>query len=191
MNRRGGYPRWFAVVRRSLMTLVLAGCSAGPTTPADQSPDPTHATIEEGRFQLTFEVARTTLRPGDAIDGVATLRLLQPGPGALSGSGTGVLGFSFHEVGGAGRTVEPVFTADCVPHRIGVGTPITSTIVKSGAVSGSEPDAAFKRSFLDDPLVHLPIGTWDITAQASFVDGANCDGQGHSIRATVRVRVTE
>ena len=102
-----------------------------------------------------------------------------------------MLAFSFHEVGGAGRSVEPVFTADCVPHRIGVERPITSTIVKSGAVSGSEPDAAYKRSFLDDPLVHLPIGTWDITAQAGFVDGANCEGPGHSIRATVRVRVTE
>lgn len=102
-----------------------------------------------------------------------------------------MLAFSFHEVGGAGRSVEPVFTADCVPHRIGVERPITSTIVKSGAVSGSEPDAAYKRSFLDDPLVHLPIGTWDITAQAGFVAGANCEGPGHSIRATVRVRVTE
>ena len=180
-----------SMIRRSLVALLLVGCTAGPTTPADQSPDPTHSTVDEGRFQLTFVVARTTLRPGDAIDGVATLRLLQPGPGALSGSGTGVLAFSFHEVGGAGRAVEPVFRADCVPHRIGVGQPITSTIVKSGAVSGSEPDAAFKRSFLDDPLVHLPIGTWDITAQAGFVDGANCEGQGHSIRAAVRVLVTE
>jgi hypothetical protein len=191
MNGLGGFPLTSAMVRRSLVALVIAGCSAGPTTPADRLPDPTHSTIEDGRFQLTFVVARTTLRPGDAIEGVATLRLLQPGPGALSGSGTGVLAFSFHEVGGAGRTVDPVFTADCVPHRISVERPITSTIIKSGAVSGSEPDAAFKQSFLDDPLVHLPIGTWDITAQAGFVDGANCEGQGHSIRATVRVRVTE
>jgi hypothetical protein len=174
-----------------LAALILAGCSVGPTTPADRSPDPTHSTVEDGRFRVAFIVARTTLRPGDAIDGVATLSLLQNGPGALSGSGTGVFGFSFHEVGGGGRGIDPVFTADCTPYRIGVEQPITSAIIKSGAVSGAEPDAAFKSSFLDDPIVRLPIGMWDITAQAGFVDGANCEGEGHSIKATVRVQVTE
>jgi hypothetical protein len=68
---------------------------------------------------------------------------------------------------------------------------VNSTIIKSGAVSGDEPDAAFKSLFLNDRVVRLPVGTWDITAQAGFVDGANCEGQGHTIKATVRVHVTE
>lgn len=181
----------YATINLSLIALIVVGCTTGPTTPPNQSPDPTQATVDDGRFQVTFVVARTTLRPGDTIDGVATLHMLHAGPGELSGSGTGVFGFSFHEVDGAGRGMDPVFTADCVPYRIGIDLPITSPIVKSGAVSGDEPDAAFKSSFLKDSGVRLPVGTWDITAQAGFVDGANCDGEGHTIKATVRVHVTE
>lgn len=174
-----------------LAALIVAACTAGTTTAPDQSPDPTHSTVDEGRFQVTFSIARTTLRPGDAVDGSATLRLVRNGPGALSGSGSGIFSFSFHEIGGDGRSLDPVFRADCVPYRLGVESPIVSGIMKSGAVSGDEPDAAFKRALLDDPGVRLPSGLWDISAVAGFVDGSNCEGEGHSIMATVRVRVTE
>jgi hypothetical protein len=174
-----------------LLGLIVAACGVGPTSGPDQPPNPTQATVDAGRFQLTFEVARTTARPGDEIKGVATLRLRDGGPGALSGSGTGLLGFSFHEVGGAGRSLDPVFTADCVPYRISIDKPIVSPIVRSGGYSGEEPDADFKRSMLEGSALRLPAGTWNITAAAGFVDGANCEGQSQSIAVTVQVEVIE
>jgi hypothetical protein len=140
---------------------------------------------------MTFAVNRATFRPGDSIEGVATLRLIAPGPGALSGSGSGLVGFAFHEVGGEGRGMDPAATSDCAPYHISIDMPITFAIVKSGGVSGDEPDAAFKRAFLDGPIVRLPAGTWDITARASFTDGAACEGPSIDIPATVRVVVSD
>jgi hypothetical protein len=179
--------RWFLL--GVIVACCGAGCGAGTTSGPDESPNPTQATVEAGRFQLTFEIARTVGRPGDVIEGVATLRLLENGPGALSGSGSGLLGFSFHEVGGAGRSLDPVFTSDCAPYRISVDKPISSPIVRSGGYSADEPDAEFKRSLLEGSVLRLPAGTWNITAQAGFIDGANCEGQSQSIAVSVQVRV--
>ena len=179
------------MTRWCLLGLVVAACGGGPTSAPDERPNPTQAAVDVGRFQLTFDVARTTARPGDEIEGVATLRLLESGPGALSGSGSGLLGFSFHEVGGEGRSLDPAFTADCAPHRISIDKPIVSPIVRSGGYSGDEPDADFKRSLLEASTLRLPAGTWNITAQAGFIDGANCEGESLSLAVTVQVVVTE
>jgi hypothetical protein len=174
-----------------LIALIVASCGSGPTSAPDQSTNPVRATVTAGRFEMTFEVNRTSARPGDLIEGTATLQLLHSGPGALSGSGSGLIGFSFHEVGGAGRSLDPIFTADCAPHRISIDHPIVSPIVRSGGYSGDEPDAEFKRSLLEGSDLRLPPGTWEITAQAGFVDGANCEGQVQSIPVTIRVVVAE
>jgi hypothetical protein len=178
------------VTRWLLLALMATGCGSGPTSGPDQPPNPMHSTATAGRFEMTFDVSRTSARPGDAIEGLATLRLLRTGPGALSGSGSGLIGFSFHEVGGAGRSLDPALTADCAPHRISIDKPITSPIVRSGGYSGDEPDAEFKRSLLEGSDLRLPAGTWDITAHSGFVDGANCQGEGQSISVTIRVVVT-
>jgi hypothetical protein len=176
--------RWFVVA------LVVAGCGSGATSAPDQPANPKQATVADGRFELTFEVARTSARPGDAIEGQATLRLVENGPGALSGSGSGLIWFSFREVGGEGRSLDPAGTADCAPYRIGLDKPIVSPVVASGGYFGDEPDAAPKKSLLDSSRLRLPTGTWEITAAAGFVDGANCEGESHAIPVTIRVVVT-
>ena len=152
------------------------------------TPDPQTATALDGRFEVRFTVDRTTLRPGDTISGRAELWLNAGGSGALSGSSE-IFGFEFLEVGGQNRAVAPVLSSDCSPHLVGAHDPLTSPIVKSGNAVPGNPNADFTRQFLDGPEIHLPAGTWDITAVAGFVDGRSCSGLPHSIRATVRVTV--
>jgi hypothetical protein len=61
--------------------------------------------------------------------------------------------------------------------------------LKSGAVADGTANAEFVRQFLEGPEIHLPVGTWDITAIAGFIDGRSCSGLPHTIRASVRVTV--
>ncbi len=171
------------------VALLAAACGPGSTTPADVTPDPQTATALAGRFEVRFTVNRTTLRTGDTISGTAELWLKAGGSGVLSGS-SDLFGFEFVEVGGQNRAVLPVVSSDCSPHQVGADRPLTSPIVKSGGVPDGNANADFVRRFLEGPDIHLPAGTWDISAVAGFVDGRACSGMGHAIRATVRVTVS-
>jgi hypothetical protein len=142
----------------------------------------------DGPFRLELVLPHLDWKPTNAITGLAILSFDGSAPTTIYGSGGGVIAFSYAEVGGS-RQVEPVWTADCGPHALDPATPINADLAKSGAVSGSEPDAGWLRSFLADPQVRLPSGTWDVTAIAMFVDGAGCSGTPHTMKATVRITV--
>ena len=172
-----------------LVALVLAGCGAGNTTPANVTPDPASATTIQGRFALAFGVERATVRPGDEVKGKATLSLLSPGGATVSGSSS-IIAFEFTQVGGEGRHVVPVRPSDCTPSRVTSNVPLVTLIAKSGAVVDG-PDADWYRSFFNDPEIHLPKGDWDITADATFFDGEGCRGAPLDLRTTVRVHVIE
>lgn len=170
--------------------IVLAACGAGSTTPGDVTPDPQTVSAIAGRFEVRFTIDRTTLRTGDNITGTAELWLRAGSSGTVTGS-SDLFGFEFVEVGGQHRAVTPVLSGDCSPHQVGSDRPLTSPIVKSGAVTEGSPNAEFMREFLAGEEIHLPAGTWDITAVAGFIDGRACSGLPHSVRATIRVTVSE
>ena len=43
-------------------------------------------------------------------------------------------------------------------------------------------------AFFEDPEFHLPPGTWDITAYASFSEG-DCSPNPHDLSAPIRIEV--
>ncbi len=174
----------------------MAACATptGSPAPAGSSPsgspganEPARAEAADGPFQLVFEVPAPTWRAGQPIDGRASLGITTGGA-EVGGSGSGLVGFEFREVGGH-RLVGPAWTADCRQYRLEAGAPLVTGIVKSGGFAGEDPDAAFYRSFFADPLVRLPAGTWEITAVADFIEGA-CDGAHHTLRAPITVTIT-
>jgi hypothetical protein len=173
--------RSFALV----LALLVGACGGG--TALLGTPDPATTTTTQGRFALAFTIDRATVHPGDAIGGSATLTLLTPGNATVTGS-TDIVAFEFAEVGGAGRDVVPASPSDCALHFVTSSGGVVTAIAKSGAVVDG-PNADWYRQFLDDPLVHLPAGDWDISAIATFFDGRNCVGQPYDLRTTVRVHV--
>ena len=48
---------------------------------------------------------------------------------------------------------------------------------------------AFYEQFFADPEIHLPPGTWDISAVTDFFDGSACDGTHYELQATIRIEV--
>ena len=172
------------------IALVVAGCATTqPATIAPTSTPIVHAEDAQGPFRVVFEVPKGTWTSGDTIDGVATLALIEGGSVDIGGSSGGLFGFDFAEVGGS-RHIEPVWTADCTSYRLEAGKPVTSKIRKSGEFTAEQPDDGFNRSFLEDPVVHLPAGDWKITAIAPFIEGKTCGGLSHSMKATVLVHVS-
>jgi hypothetical protein len=171
--------------------LLAGSCGSSPSTSPTPTPEtvPGHAEAVDGRFRLTFDLPKTTWSVADAIAGTATLALLGGGSVELGGSGQGLFGFAFDEIGGR-RHMVPAWTADCRPYRLEAGQPMTSAILKSGGFAGDDPEAAFYRAFFQDPLLHLPAGQWRITAVASFLEGRDCSGPDHDVQAAILVLVT-
>jgi hypothetical protein len=174
-----------------LLCLAVAGCaaiSAAPTSTPSATANP-QAADHQGSFNLAFELPRTTWKAGEAIDGAATLSVTKARGVDLGGSGSGLIGFDFAELNGS-RHVQPAQTSDCRPYRLDPGAAISSPISKSGGFYPEQPDFEFYRSFLTDPMVHLPAGEWTITAVATFSEGQGCSGQFRTMRAGVRIRIT-
>jgi len=168
-----------------LLALILGACGSAPAA----SSSPVAGSATSGKFVLSFVIERGTVRPKDPIVGTATLSLLAPGGATITGPGT-LFGFTFTEVGGSHRHVEPVFDAVCAPHRVTSTNPLSSEILKSGAIVEG-PDAAWYRAFLTEPQVLLPTGDWDITVSTTFFDREGCAGQKVDVRTTLRVHVVE
>lgn len=177
------------------LLLSVVACSPGVGSGSTaQAPSGSEAaavgTDVEGRFRLTLTLPRSSWRSNEPIDGTARLMLTEGAATTLHGSGSGMIAFSFREIGGT-RSVGPAVPADCASHPIAPEAPIVSPIVKSGAWADSDPNAAFYRAFLNDPLVRLPAGDWDIVVIAEFGDGATCTASPFSLETSVRVHVTE
>lgn len=200
-DRKGRSRRWFAwpELRRprtalSLLsltaTIVLAsGLLLVVANRGGQAAGPSQAVDTKGQFQLAFELPRTDWHTSDSITGEATLSYLGSGGVGIGSSGGGPIGFLFDEAGGS-RHMGGAWTSDLVMRQLDAGKPITSPIGKSGAFTGEDPNAAFYRSFFNDPLVHLPAGDWTISAIAEFETGSTTTPDQHSLRASILVHVT-
>ena len=156
---------------------LLTWCSGG--CPSSVSID--------GNYKLELVFPHLTWKVGDPISGTAILSLTGTQPTKVAGAGD-LIAFSFDEVGGT-RHVAPIWDQSCVLYPLAPASPTSVALYKSGAINGDEPDADFLRSFFADPQIHLPAGTWDITAIASFSEGG-CAAPNRTIEATVRIHVT-
>lgn len=174
-------------------TTSPSAVSEAPASPPPAAPPSVRSgTAEqvEGRFRLTFSLPRTTWSSDEGIEGVAALALIDGDLAELSGASS-LLAFTFAEVDGR-RQMGPAWDTICARYRLPAGSPIISPITKSGGYGEGDPDVNFYRSFFADPLVRLPAGDWDISAVAEFIDDPDCRGEDdHSMRATVRVHVTD
>jgi hypothetical protein len=123
---------------------------------------------------------------GDPISGTAILSLTDSEPTKVAAAGELIV-FAYDEVGGI-RHVGPIWDQSCVLYPLDPATPQSVALRKSGAVERNEPDADFLRTFLADPEIHLPAGTWDISATASFSETGRT-GPNKTLTATVRIHV--
>jgi hypothetical protein len=182
------------VVAASLAVAVaVAGCgspagSSAVAPKASRAVTLLRADDSDGGFRLSLELPKDTWRAGEAIEGNATLAPVGGGVATVSGSGTGLLGFEYAQIGGDYKAGWGS-TLDCVQYSVGSSAPLVSSLRKAGMYEGDAGPTDFNRLFAADPLVHLPLGDWTVAAVSDFTEGAGCTGMGHGLRAEVIVHV--
>jgi hypothetical protein len=155
---------------------------------AEISPGPATAFASDGPFQLELELPRTTFSTAEPVTGQGILSTIDGSDVAVAGSGSGLITFSYSEIGGR-RSMGGEATADCRPYTIAADDPMTEQLTHSASWSSDDPDAAFYEAFAQGPDVRLPPGAWQVTARATFL-GADCTMPEHDMRASTVIVVT-
>jgi hypothetical protein len=171
------------------ISIALAACAPATASPTGGAL-PLRNEVHDPEFTLVITSPRATWKENEAIQVQAELSYR----GALQtttiySSGGGVIGFSVEEVNGD-RKMDAIRDASCAKYTIGQGQPITTPFAKSGAINPGEPNEAFYREFLADPLFHLPAGRWRVTAWALLYTGPDwCGGREEDLRAALLITV--
>jgi hypothetical protein len=147
-------------------------------------------TARDPEWVLTIGSPQSRWSVGDAIVVEAELRYLGPAEGTeYFGSGSGPLAFDLEEIGGT-RRLAGAYTLDCRTHEIRPDTPLVVPYAKSGGFSAEDPNAAFYTEFLEDPLLHLPSGEWELGVSANLSMPPGCaEGRSVNLRASITLSV--
>lgn len=160
-----------------LAVLLATGCAE--TRAVDQDRD----------WVLTITSPKSNWATREAIVVTAELRYVGPGAGTeFFGSGSGPLFFDFSEVGGT-RVLGGGGHSDCKRYEIQADAPLVMPYRKSGGWTAEDPNAVFYRGFIADPLLHLPLGEWEVGVRAGFSMPPGCSGRSVSLRASVVLTV--
>jgi photosystem II stability/assembly factor-like uncharacterized protein len=174
----------------ALLVVLVAGLAWVAGRPPAASPGSSVVDVStDGDFQLTIRAERSTYAVDAPITVGASLVYRGSQPSITVFGGGSLVLFGVEQLDGAHHVVEPVSDAGCRQRTLERDQPVDVAFSKSGAVSDADPDASFKASYLADPLLRLPAGTWRINAEASF-DEASCGGPAHHFRASVIVTVS-
>jgi hypothetical protein len=179
----------------ALLCALVAGCAAEPgagpsPSLAVASPAAAQSEATDGPFKLAFTLRATSWSASEAIEGTSSLSVAAPVE--VGGSGDGLLGFNYDEIGGLGRHMDWAETADCRTYQLEPGQPTTSGLAKAGGYDAGAPGADFYASFFADPVVHLPAGNWTITALASFIDFSidqGCHLPSHELSVPITIHI--
>jgi hypothetical protein len=153
---------------------VVAATSVGPVVDVAQ----------DSAFRLELTTPRRTYRSTEAIEPVATVTFLGPVAETSIHHGGSIVGFDIEEVDGP-RTLYGGMTAVCATSTIRADAPLTFRYSKSGSIGG-----VFDQAWFDDPVLHLPVGTWRIHVYTTIAtddgpapsDGSfSCGTRGHSL----------
>ena len=140
----------------------------------------------DGDFVLTFDVPRRHGARRTRSPGRQNSRFGRERARTLYGSGFGMIGFTFQEIGGT-KHGEQVWHADCGHHAIAADAPLTRALQLGVGWTAEDPDASFYAAFAADPGRHLPVGDWQLTALALF-DERPCTGRSRAERCAGSAR---
>ena len=166
-----------------LAPLLGAACDSAPTPSGDAAP--IGGRVVAAGFVLDVRLPSETYAETDSIPVMTTLTWTgAPGGGKIWGSGSGPVTFGFQEIGGGRRAMGGVMTSDCGMKEFPAGQAVAIPFGKSGGWNGDDPNAAFYRAWVKDPLLHLPIGNWQLRVSLTGYL-APCDLNAKTIDAIV------
>lgn len=158
--------------------------------PSEPVSDSQSVETSVGTFELTLEADQRVYTAGEPIDLWAELRY-QGDLERVELSGYALItGASYDQVDGDLRmpSVHPV---PCMPLELRRDEPYRQPGGKGLSYSADDPNADFYRDWADDPVLWLPVGTWQISVGSGFTVGAACTGEDLDLSASIVVSVVE
>ncbi len=140
---------------------------------------------------LSVTAEPAVVAAGETIDVEAMVTNDRAEPITVEGPGSGIVFFSVTRLEDGVSSGPPVIEDDCTPHELQPGQPVGFAFKKSGAFTDDDPDAGFRRTYLADPELRLPPGTWRIDVSTAGVIGEQCRGEPVALEISLLVRVTE
>lgn len=129
-----------------------------------------------GIFDLELTSSKHLYSIDEAIDIVAQLRYQGQTQTVDLGAGFElVAGFTVRQLDGSFAT-RPAWDLPCAGHTLTDGEWRSYPFRKGGAYSAEDLNAALYAEWMQDPELHLPVGTWVVTAYAGFAIGT-CGGE--------------
>ncbi len=185
--------------------LLVAGCStsSSSTPPADgfsPSPVSTASTLEvvhDAAFELTarLDVPAAGFKSGNSIPIYTTYRFLGPEASLIAGSAfPSLVYFSLEELDGPLNQAGGANPLMCHSVSLTRDALVEVPFQKTGAYSGTDPNASFWDGYFASPVLRLPAGLWRITANLNAsIRGADdpCAGEVHTLAASVTFEVGE
>jgi hypothetical protein len=160
------------------IALVAAACAAAPPSrtslPSAEPVVPGGAEATDGAFRLELDLPRTIWRSAEPITGTAELDYSGVGERLLYGSGAGLIGFTWAQVGGT-KHGGWTWQADCSHHPISAAAPLSTTVHLGAAFSADDPDASFYAA-MDWQNPRLPPGDYVLGAVSTFTE-VPCTGE--------------
>ena len=178
------------MIHRAVATILALGlvvaCTSAPTSEPQTSPPPAEQTAEDAQFRLTIRMASSVQRAGEPIDLETTLAYLGPDIAVIVGSDwSPPVWFELEHLDGDLDLDGPVSLLTCNLTPIDAGVPLTIPFIKNGGYSGDDPDAAYWKTFFDDPALRLPAGRWRLSSNFQGVTSDRCEGAMHRLRASI------
>jgi hypothetical protein len=162
---------------------VVACGSPSPSAPVEQVDRQ-----QDGTFAIEIRTPMDRYSPTDAIPIVTNFMYLGPeARKAVTGSST-LVTFRLEQIdgpldmGGGADTI-------CAHYDLTARQPVGVPFAKSGGWSNDDPRAGFWIAYFNDMELHLPAGSWRITASLDVIAAPDCQGQQHRLDASVSFRV--
>lgn len=179
-------PRWTgAIAVVSIIAMLFTGCSSSPPEEKGQL----RAEDRDSGFALSISSPKQVWAVGKPIAVEAELAYLGPGERKVFGPGPGShIGFSVVELTGR-RRMQAGWLLACVSWTMSPD-PITTPLIKGAGWDAADPDAAFYQQWIADPEFRLPVGRWEVAADAPFSLGPDsCGGQDVALHASITLTV--
>ena len=172
-----------AAVAVALTVVLLVACGSSPT------PRPgVDGFAQDADFSLSIHADRASYRTTDPIVVTAELAFLGLAPDVKVYGDTGLVGFGVKQLDGH-LEMGPASDLVCAEKDIGRLTPVHVPFQKSGGFSADQPDGPFWQAYFADPVLHLPAGTWRITAVTGLMTGKDCSPPNHNLTAGVTIQI--
>jgi hypothetical protein len=168
-----------SVVLVAMVSVVVVGCAdPSPTSPRASAvgspPGPVRAQDTDDHYRLAFELPKATWRTTEPVTGTATLTLVAPNSTTVWGSGSGIVGFEWSEIGPEKTDIGWLRTPDCESRRVEPSTPVVSSLTN---LYGA------------DRNLYLTAGDWRIAAVTDFTEDQCGVGVRHDLHAGLLIHV--